>query len=375
MTDVSTIDTWIVGGGTAGHVLPGVAIGTALVEAGHAAESIHFIGSERGVERTLVPAAGFEQTLLPGRGIQRRPTTDNIGAILGLIRAFVIAFGSLRDHRPDVVVALGGYASVPAGVAAILTRTPIVVAEQNAVPGLANRLIGRFAKACAVSFEGTALPRAEWTGNPVRDEILAVAEERFARRAAARDALGIDDDTRLVVVFGGSLGARRINDAVVDALPELKSRPRLHVRHIVGRRDHADVMARVSDDIDPNAYSAVDYENDMASMYAAADLVVCRAGATSCAELAATGTPSVLVPLPGAPGDHQTANARALESIGGAELVADHLFDAEMLMSVLDRLLGDDAVLAAMATAAQSAARTDAADAVAALVDAHRSRR
>ena len=133
----------IVGGGTAGHVLPGIAIGRELVARGHQPESIHFVGSERGVERTLVPEAGFDLTVLPGRGIQRRVTRENIGAVIGLVRAFARSASLLRRHRPDVVVALGGYASVPAGVWAILRRVPIVVAEQNAVPGLANTIIAR----------------------------------------------------------------------------------------------------------------------------------------------------------------------------------------------------------------------------------------
>ncbi len=367
-----TVRTWIVGGGTAGHVLPGLAIGRALVEAGHEPSSIHFVGSERGVEATLVPDAGFEQTLLPGRGIQRRLTTDNIGAVVGLLRAFSTAFRRLRRDRPDVVVALGGYASVPAGVAAILTRTPIVVAEQNAVPGLANRLIGRFAKRCAVSFDRTDLPRAVWTGNPVRAEILAVASPDPVRRTTARQTVGVDDGTTLVVVFGGSLGARRINNAVVDALPSIAEREALHIRHIVGRRDYDDIITRVPEAVGSDRYSAVAYEHDMAAMYDAADLVICRAGATSCAELAVTGTPAVLVPLPGAPGDHQTANARGLEAVGGAEVIADHLFDGELLVATIDRLASDPVILSAMSEAARSVARPDAASAVAELVDAQR---
>ena len=126
----------IVGGGTAGHVLPGVAIGQELVRRGRDSDEIHFVGSERGVERTIVPEAGFELTLLPGRGIQRKLTTDNIGAIIGLAKAFATSYSLLREHEPDVVVALGGYASVPAGLWAVLLRVPVVVAEQNAVPGL-----------------------------------------------------------------------------------------------------------------------------------------------------------------------------------------------------------------------------------------------
>ncbi len=360
----------IVGGGTAGHVLPGVAIAQELVRRGHPTSSIHFVGSERGVERTLVPAAGFSLTMLPGRGIQRRLTTDNIGAVWGLLRAFAESFSLLRERRPKVVVALGGYASVPAGLWAVLMRIPIVVAEQNAVPGLANRLIGRFARASAVSYDGTDLPRAVWTGNPVRPEILAVAAGT-PDREAARAALDVDSERSLIAVFGGSLGARTINNAVVGALDRLSDRDDLEIRHIIGSRDYDDVTSRVANASSGVRYTPVEYEHDMATVYAAADLVVCRAGATSCAELAVTGTPSVLIPLPGAPGDHQTANARALEAGGGAEVLADSIFDPELFVDTVLRLLSNPSILKSMREGAAHVARPDAAQALADLVEIH----
>ncbi len=361
----------IVGGGTAGHVLPGVAIGQELVERGMAPEDIHFVGSERGVEQTLVPAAGFPLTLLPGRGIQRKITTDNIGSILGLLRAFATSSSLLREHRPEVVVALGGYASVPAGLWAVLLRVPIVVAEQNAVPGLANTIIGRFAKECAVSYEGTDLPRAIWTGNPVRPEILAVADGTTSRESA-RAVLEIDADRTLLVVFGGSLGARTINNALLGALPALADRGDLQIRHIIGRRDFEDIVSRVPLDEDAAlTYTPVEYENDMASVFAACDLVICRAGATSCAELAVTGTPAVLVPLPGAPGDHQTANARALARPGGAEIIADGDFTVDRLIETVERLTADISTLEEMGKNALAVGRPDAASAVVDVVEGH----
>ncbi len=379
-------EVFIVGGGTAGHVLPGIAIGKELVARGAAPSDIHFVGSERGVEATIVPNAGFPLTLLPGRGIQRRMTTDNIGALLGLLRAFVSSFSLLREHRPGIVVALGGYASVPAGVGAILLRIPVVVAEQNAVPGLANTIIGKFAKACAVSYEGTDLPRTVWTGNPVRPEILDVANG-VNTRGEARALLGVAENATMIVVFGGSLGARTINNAVVDALATLAARlgedrvgedrtekngTGLVIRHIIGKRDFEDVTSRVSHDLLTGlTYTPIEYEDDMASVYAACDLVVCRAGATSCAELAVTGTPAVLIPLPGAPGDHQTANARALERPGGAEIIADADFDAASFIDVVTRLIAEPETLRTMREAARSVGRPDAASAVVDVVEEH----
>lgn len=362
----------IVGGGTAGHVLPGVAIGRELVKQGMAAEEIHFVGSERGVEHKLVPEAGFELSLLPGRGIARRLTKDNIGAVLGLAKAFVTSSSLLRSMNPEVVVALGGYASVPAGLQAVLGRTPIVVAEQNAVPGLANRIIGRFAKASAVSYEGTDLPRATWTGNPVRPAILDVVEHYEERRADTRERFGIGPDQHHVVVFGGSLGARTINNATVGALHELSSRNDIVIRHIIGHRDYADIVSTVeANGTGGPGYVPIEYEDDMASVYASADLVVCRAGATSCAELAVTHTPAVLIPLPGAPGDHQTANGRALERVGGAEVLADSVFDAELMVQTVSRLLANPDILASMREGAARAARPDAAAAVVDVIRGH----
>ncbi|MFM8861537.1 MAG: UDP-N-acetylglucosamine--N-acetylmuramyl-(pentapeptide) pyrophosphoryl-undecaprenol N-acetylglucosamine transferase, partial [Acidimicrobiia bacterium] len=164
----------LAGGGTAGHVLPGLAVAQALEARGHDPSSIRFVGSERGLERSLVPHAGFDVTLLPGRGIQRRLTLANVPAIWGLLQAIVMGIGLVRRLRPSVVVVLGGYASVACTVGAVLWRVPIVVLEQNARAGAANRLAGRFAKVCAVPFPETDLPNAVVTGNPVRPEVLAV---------------------------------------------------------------------------------------------------------------------------------------------------------------------------------------------------------
>ena len=362
--------TWalVTGGGTAGHVMPGLAIARALVANGHPVSSVHFVGSERGIETRLVPDAGFSLTVLPGRGIQRRLALANVGAVIGLLRAIVQAFGILRRRRPAVVISLGGYASVPCALWALILRCPIVVAEQNAVPGLANRLVGRFARASAVSFPGTDLPRAEWTGNPVRDDVLAVDR---SDRLGARARLGVAAGRKLIVIFGGSLGARRINEAALQALAVWRDRSDLAVRHIIGARDHADVIANVPADLGDLAYTPVEYEDDMASVYAAADLLVCRSGASSIAEIAVVGIASVLVPLPGAPGDHQTANARALVDVDAAVLVPDDELDGAKLVAEVEALLADPDRLTSMGAATAAVARRDAARRVAALAEEH----
>ena len=365
--------TWavIAGGGTGGHVVPAIAIARALTGRGHPSDSIHFIGSTRGMEARMVPAAGFDVTLLPGRGIVRRLSRDNIGAVVGLIRAFARAVVLMGRLRPAVTVAVGGYASAAAALAAVLWRVPLVVAEQNAVPGLANRLAGRFAAACAVSFENTPLPRAVVTGNPVRPEIVS-ADTTDAGRASAREALGLPADAVVVAVAGGSLGARRINDAVAELAGRWTRRGGICIYHVVGRRDFAEMSARAPVPVEGGLlYVQVEFEDRMDLLLAAADVTLQRAGASTAAELAVIGVPSILVPLPGAPGDHQTQNARRLADAGAAVLVPDGELDADRLEAELDRLVEDRAERRAMAGAARRLGRPDAAERVAALVEQH----
>jgi undecaprenyldiphospho-muramoylpentapeptide beta-N-acetylglucosaminyltransferase len=360
----------VAGGGTAGHVLPGLAVARALVARGHDPASIHFVGSERGLESTLVPGAGFGVTLLPGRGIQRSFTLANVAAAWGLVKAVVQGIGLVRRRRPAVVLVLGGYASVACALGAVLWRVPIVVAEQNARAGAANRLAGWFAKAAAVPFPETDLPRKVVTGNPVRSEVLAI--DRSAGRAEARAALGVPADRTLIAVVTGSLGARRVNEAARAAVVGWADRADVAVRHVIGSRDF-DVMAADPPSLPPGGllYQMVRYEDRMDQLLAAADLLVGRAGGTTVAELAEVGLASVLVPLPIAPRDHQTANAAALVAAGAAILVPDGELDGARLVEEVQPLLDHPERLVAMAAAARTLARPDAADRVADLVEQH----
>jgi UDP-N-acetylglucosamine--N-acetylmuramyl-(pentapeptide) pyrophosphoryl-undecaprenol N-acetylglucosamine transferase len=357
----------IAGGGTAGHVHPGIAVARALVERGHATEEILYVGSERGIEDELVPSAGFDLVTLPGRGVPREFSFAAASALASLVKGAAAGFRLLGTEKPRVVLSLGGFAAVPCALGARFRRIPVVIHEQNAVPGAANRLISRWARACAVSFDGTALPNAVTTGNPVRPEMLAVDRDRLA--GAARAALGVSDHRTLVVVTGGSLGALRLNRAALEAASLWQERGDIAIRHIVGERDWdllRDERESISGAIE---YSAVRYESDMPQVFAAADVVVSRAGASIIAELAAVGLPSVLVPLPGAPGDHQTANAAALVSVGAARMINDSKFTGEALCAVIDELMRQPSTLPAMAVAARSVAHRDAADQVAQLME------
>ncbi|MDP8976693.1 MAG: UDP-N-acetylglucosamine--N-acetylmuramyl-(pentapeptide) pyrophosphoryl-undecaprenol N-acetylglucosamine transferase, partial [Actinomycetota bacterium] len=293
-----------------------------------------------------------------------------IGAVLGLGLAAVRALRLLARWRPAAVLSVGGYAGVPCAAAAVLLRVPLVLHDQNAVPGLANRLAGRFARASAVSFDGTPLPRAVVTGNPVRPEVLAADRSPDGRRAA-RQALGLPDTGLVLAVFGGSLGARRINEAVAALVQAWSPGIELTLYHVVGSRDWGSRSWPRQAAREGVGYQAVEYEERMPLLLAAADLALCRAGGTSVAELAAVGLPSILVPLPSAPGDHQTANARALVRAGAAVMVSDDELDANRLGAELEAILADRSRIEAMGQAALGLARPDAAERVAALVESH----
>lgn len=362
--------TWaiVAGGGTAGHLLPGLAVAEALVAAGHDRATIHFVGAERGPESDLVPAAGFSVDVLPGRGIQRRLTPANVAAVLDLFRALARGIGIVRTRRPSVVVVLGGYASFACGLGAVVTRTPLVLLEQNRRAGAVNRILRRFAAASAVSFEGTDLPRSNVTGNPLRPEIRRIAEHPDP--AGARDALGLPADRTVIAVFAGSLGSRRINQAVRGLVDRWGNRRDLAIRHVVGRRDHADFVADApSLPVDGLWYQIVEYEDRMDLLLDAADLAVTRSGG-SVFELMAAGLPAVLVPLPIATRDHQRANAEAVASTGGAVVVLDDELDTDRLERELDRLLAEPDTVETMGRAMRAAAIVDAAERAAAVVEA-----
>ncbi len=365
------------GGGTAGHVQPVLAVARAVAAKGHDPRSIEIVGSKRGQEATVLQADEFPYTLLPGRGLVRRATPADLWAngrtAVDLSRATAQAVSLMRSWRPWVVVTVGGYASFPAGVAAAVLRIPIVLVNTDAVPGLVHRALDRVAVASAVAFPGTPLRNAVVTGSPVREDVGRV-ERTPASRLAARRELGIPEDRDLVVVFGGSLGARTLNRAVEGLVRRWRDRKDVAIYHVVGRRnwDPALMTGESSGGGGERLwYRAVPFEDRMPLLYEAADLAVCRAGAMTVGELALTGVPAVLVPLPGAPDDHQTANAQVLVRAGAAQMLADQACDAQRLGGIVEGLLEDPRRRVAMSGAARGLGSADAAGRAADVVVAH----
>jgi UDP-N-acetylglucosamine--N-acetylmuramyl-(pentapeptide) pyrophosphoryl-undecaprenol N-acetylglucosamine transferase len=358
----------IAGGGTAGHLVPGLAIAEALIARGTSRGEIHFVGSTRGLETTMVPEAGFGLTVLSGRGInERRLNIANVRSAVGILQAIVKGIRLVRRARPRAVVSLGGYASLPGAIGAVITRTPLVIAEQNARASLSNRLVARWAKASSVPVPGTGLRREVVTGNPVRPEAVAAAG---LDPSEARRSMGWPTDATVILVFGGSLGARRINQAVWSAAPRLlAAEPSVQIHHAVGSRDWPDLPPEM---LSLDRYHAVEYEYQLELAMAGADLALCRAGGSTVSELAVTGLPAMLVPLPIAPNDHQTANAAALVNAGAAVLIPDEDLDGDRVIGETLAILGDEQhSLADRRSAARLVGHPDAADRVAQLVETY----
>ena len=357
----------IAGGGTAGHVLPGLAIARALVDEGHPRDRVHFIGARRGMEATMVPEAGFSVSLFDVRGVARSLSPSNFPAVVSLTGGVRRADRLFRRIRPSVVVSVGGYASVPAVIAAKIQRIPVLVVSYDAIPGKASRVAARLATASAVAFESSPLPRTVLTGVPLRPEIVGIDRDRD--RDGARVELGLPADRFVVLVVGGSLGSGALNDVLRTFTQTRAQRHDLAIHHVYGARND-DGSWKSLDLPGGLIYHPVAFEDRMDLAYAAADLVVARAGATTVAELAAIGVPSILVPWPQAAEDHQTANAKVLADAGGAVLVPERELDVERLTREIDRLEADPVALAAMSTHARSLGRRGAALTIARLAEA-----
>jgi UDP-N-acetylglucosamine--N-acetylmuramyl-(pentapeptide) pyrophosphoryl-undecaprenol N-acetylglucosamine transferase len=347
----------IAAGGTAGHVVPALAVADALVERN---VEVSFVGTRDRAEAELVPARGYEIDFLDVSGLDRRNPLRAARALVQSAAGVRRARGFLRARGADAVMGGGGYVAAPTGIAAAAMGLPLVLTEADSHLGLANRLLAPRARRVCLAFpiSGRNSSRYLVTGRPVSATIAR------ADRGEARRRFAIDPDVPCLLIFGGSLGALRINRAAASAFGPggpAADRP-YHVLHIAGTRDYPEVAPALAS---ANSYTLLDYLPDLADVLAASDLVLARSGG-SVFELTAAGRPAVLVPYPYASAGHQHANARWMEEAGAATVVEDEDLDAERLIAAVEPLLADRERLEEMAAASRLLARPDAADRVAA---------
>ncbi len=353
----------LAGGGTAGHTSPLIATADRLrqLEPGVGLVSV---GTTKGLESRVIPAAGLKLVMIAPVPLPRRLRPELLLVPFRLVQAVVQARGVLKRHRADVVVGFGGYVSLPVYLAAFLSRIPVVIHEQNAVPGLANKIAARFTDNVVVSFPNTRLPRARYLGLPVREAISLL--DRTASRSAARAALGLDATRPTLLVSGGSQGARSLNLATRAALPRLLAAG-VQVLHVLGAKNMTADIVPMTDAETGARYLPVAYVERMEQAYAAADLMIGRAGAGTVAETAIVGMPAIFVPLPHGNGE-QAKNAEASINAGAAILVVDEEFTADRLVHEVLPLIVDPDRLAAMSAAGKGLVAADAAGALAHVV-------
>lgn len=341
-----TLRVLIMAGGTGGHVFPALAVAEELK---NRAVDVFWMGTERGIEAKLVPAAGIPLNFIQVQGLRGNGLLGWLLAPFKLIKAVYEAVAVINRIKPDVVLGLGGFASGPGGVAAKLKTKPLAIHEQNAIPGLTNKLLARLAQKVMTGFPNSfpQQAQAEWVGNPVRATIenITVPQMRYQDRAGPLRLL----------VLGGSLGARALNTFIPQALALLDEQQCPQVKHQCGSKHINDCQ---------QAYQAADVEaeivtfiDDMAASYAWADLVICRAGALTVAEIAAAGVAAIFVPYPYAVDDHQTHNATALINVGAALLMQESILTAELLAKQLKCFAEDRQQLTTMAVAARTQAK------------------
>jgi UDP-N-acetylglucosamine--N-acetylmuramyl-(pentapeptide) pyrophosphoryl-undecaprenol N-acetylglucosamine transferase len=350
----------IAAGGTGGHIYPGIAVANEIMRRDPGSK-IRFVGTARGLENRLVPNAGFELTLIESQGLKNVGAAARVKGLLVLPRSLMAARRVIREFRPDIVVGAGGYVSGPVLLAASFMRRPTMVMDSNALPGFTNRRLARFVDRAAVSFT-EALPyfrgKGVMTGNPVRAEFFEIA-------AKPHDAKHIS-----LLVFGGSQGARAINEAMVAALPRLEPhKHRLSITHQTGEPDLQKAQRGYLDAGWDANVEVKAYIDDMVSEFSRADLIISRAGATTTAELLAAGKAAVMIPFPLAADDHQRKNAEALETAGAAKMILQKDLNGDRLASELIALLEAPEQITAMEAAARKLGRRDAAKATVDLME------
>jgi UDP-N-acetylglucosamine--N-acetylmuramyl-(pentapeptide) pyrophosphoryl-undecaprenol N-acetylglucosamine transferase len=350
----------IAAGGTGGHIYPGIAVAKEIMRR-DSTSAVRFVGTARGLENRLVPNAGFELSIIESQGLKNVSPIARLRGLIVLPKSFFSARRVIRDFRPDIVVGAGGYVSGPVLLAAAAMKLPTMVMDSNALPGWTNRVLARFVDRAAVSF-AEALPhfrgKGVLTGNPVRSEFFEIP-------AKPHDAAQMS-----VLVFGGSQGARAINEAMVAALPKLlPHKDHLQVTHQTGAADQERIQRGYADAGWSANVEVKAYIDDMVTEFNQADLIVSRAGATTTAELVAAGKAAIMIPFPLAADDHQRKNAEALETAGAAKMILQKDLTGERLGEEISSLLGAPEKIAAMESAGRKLARRDAAAATVDLME------
>lgn len=340
----------IAAGGTGGHIYPGIAVAREILRRDPSSEVL-FVGTARGLETRIVPENGFQLSLINSAGLKNVGLVGKIKGLGVLPRSFLEARKLLKDFQPDAVIGAGGYVSGPVVMVASLTGYPTLVMDSNALPGFTNRRLARFIDKAALTFD-EALPffgkKGVVTGNPVRQEFFEIQARPIGEKVN-------------LLIFGGSQGARAINDSILDALKHLNgNRDKLAITHQTGESDFDKVQAGYTND----GWGEADvrrYIYDMVAEFEKADVVICRAGATTCAELAAAGKAAIMVPLPTAADDHQRKNAEALQRAGAAKMILQKDLTGERLANEISRLVEDPERISEMSGAAKKLGRSDAA--------------
>ena len=350
----------IAAGGTGGHIYPGIAVAQEIMRR-DATSVVRFVGTSRGLEARLVPQAGFELSLIESAGLKNVQLAARLYGLALLPRSFFGTWKLIRDFNPDVVVGAGGYVSGSVVLTAALLKRPTLVMESNALPGVTNRVLARFVDRAAVSFE-QALPyfrgKATVTGNPVRREFFEIPPKQ---RDPSRFSL---------LVFGGSQGARAINEAMMAALPELDKLPvQLRIKHQTGVADVKRVQQAYSSAGWDSRAEVTAYIDNMVKDFAEADLVICRAGATTTAELIAAGKASIMIPFPFAADDHQRKNAEALQESGASHMIVQRELSGERLAQEIGKLVQSPHLINEMEVASKKLARGDAARAAVDMIE------
>jgi len=350
----------IAAAGTGGHIYPGIAVAKEILRRDPRSE-IRFVGTARGLETKLVPKAGFELSIIDSAGLKSVGAVARLRGLGMLPGSFLSAKRIIRDFRPDIVIGAGGYVSGPVVLTAALLKLPTLVMESNALPGWTNRTLARFVDKAAVSFEKSLLffrGKGVVTGNPVRREFFEItARERQAGRLS-------------VLVFGGSQGAHAINEAMVATLPHLESlRSALRITHQTGEADFEPVRAAYVDAGWAEQADVRRYIDDMVVSFGDADLVICRAGATTTAELIAAGKAAIMIPFPLAADDHQRKNAEALEAEGASRMILQQDLSGARLAQEIEELVRSPDEIRKMEEASRKLARGDAAAAAVDLIE------